>query len=33
MRINVARKQKDWDDAGVGYPEFISLSVLNVTFW
>lgn len=33
MRLNVARKEKEWDDAGVGYPEFISLSVLNVTFW
>jgi transglutaminase-like putative cysteine protease len=33
MRLHLARKEKEWDDAGVGYPEFISLSVLNVTFW
>ncbi len=33
MRLNVARKEREWDDAGVGYPEFISLSVLNVTLW
>ncbi len=33
MRLHVARKEQEWDDAGVGYPEFISLSVLNVTFW
>lgn len=33
MRMNVARKEREWDEAGVRYPEFISLSVLNVTFW
>jgi transglutaminase-like putative cysteine protease len=33
MRMNVARKELEWETAGVAYPEFISLSVLNVTFW
>ena len=33
MRLNLARKQREWEEAGVAYPEFISLSVLNVTFW
>ncbi|MBI5283690.1 MAG: transglutaminase domain-containing protein [Chloroflexi bacterium] len=33
MRLHVARKEQEWDDAGIVYPEFISLSVLNVSFW
>lgn len=31
MRLHVARKEREWDDAGVRYPEFISVSVLNAT--
>jgi transglutaminase-like putative cysteine protease len=33
MRVHVARKQEDWDGRGIAYPEFMSLSVLHVTFW
>jgi hypothetical protein len=33
MRLHLARKQADWDERGVTYPEFLSLSVLNATFW
>jgi hypothetical protein len=33
MRLHVARKEHEWDGAGVAYPEFISLSVLHITFW
>lgn len=33
MRLHVARREREWDEHGVQYPEFISLSVLNVTFW
>lgn len=33
MRLNVARREREWEKRGVRYPEFISLSVLNVTFW
>jgi transglutaminase-like putative cysteine protease len=33
MRLNVARKESEWETAGVAYPKFISLSVLNWTFW
>jgi transglutaminase-like putative cysteine protease len=33
MRMHVARKESEWSREGVVYPEFISLSVLNATFW
>jgi len=33
MRMHVARKESEWSRDGVAYPEFISLSVLNGTFW
>ena len=33
MRMHVSHREKEWDRAGVTYPEFISLSVLNATFW
>ncbi len=33
MRLHVAEKEREWDARGVAYPEFISLSALNVTFW
>ena len=32
MRLHVAKKEHEWDDAGIKYPEFISVSVLNATF-
>ena len=33
MRLRVARQERQWDRTSVAYPEFISLSVLNATFW
>ena len=33
MRLHVAHKERAWERDGVRYPEFISLSVLNATFW
>lgn len=33
MRLHVSHKESQWDRAGIVYPEFISLSVLNATFW
>lgn len=33
MRVHLAHKEAEWDRAGVKYPEFISLPVLNATFW
>ncbi len=33
MRLHLARKQDEWDRSGVAYPEFMSISVLNATFW
>ncbi|HYM16559.1 MAG TPA: transglutaminase domain-containing protein [Dehalococcoidia bacterium] len=33
MRLHVARQEREWERRSVGYPEFISLSVLHVTFW
>ena len=33
MRVHIAHREAEWDREGVGYPEFISLSVLNATFW
>ncbi len=33
MRMHVAHKEVEWERNGVRYPEFISLSVLNATFW
>jgi transglutaminase-like putative cysteine protease len=33
MRLHLARQEREWDRGRVAYPEFISLSVLNVTFW
>ena len=32
-RVNVLRRQQLWRATGTRYPEFISLSVLNVTVW
>ncbi len=33
MRLHVARKETEWERQRVVYPEFLSLSVLNATFW
>jgi hypothetical protein len=33
MRLHVARREQQWDRDGVVYPEFITLSALNATFW
>ena len=33
MRLHLSHKEDEWDRQGVRYPEFISLSVLHVTFW
>jgi hypothetical protein len=33
MRVHLSHKEAEWDRAGVTYPEFISLPVLNATFW
>lgn len=33
MRLHLARKEREWEGGGVTYPEFISLSVLNLTLW
>ncbi len=33
MRMHLAHKETEWDRTGIRYPEFISLSVLNATFW
>jgi transglutaminase-like putative cysteine protease len=33
MRLHVSHKEGEWEQQGVAYPEFISLSVLNATFW
>lgn len=33
MRVHLQRKEDEWTGSGVEYPEFISLSVLNATFW
>ena len=33
MRLHVAHKERAWERDGVRYPEFISLSTLNATFW
>jgi transglutaminase-like putative cysteine protease len=33
MRLHLARKEREWESGGIVYPEFISLSVLNVTLW
>jgi transglutaminase-like putative cysteine protease len=33
MRMHVAKREQEWDGAGVVYPEFITLSTLNATFW
>jgi uncharacterized membrane protein AbrB (regulator of aidB expression) len=33
MRMHVAKREQQWDSDGVEYPEFISLSALNATFW
>jgi transglutaminase-like putative cysteine protease len=33
MRLNLAQRERDWDERGVAYPEFITLSALNFTFW
>jgi len=33
MRMHVAHKEREWEHGGIAYPEFISLSTLNATFW
>ncbi len=33
MRLHIDREQRQWDRDGVRYPEFITLSALNATFW
>ncbi len=33
MRMHIARREAQWDRDGIAYPEFISLSALNATFW
>ncbi len=33
MRLHLAQRERDWDERGVAYPEFITLSALNFTFW
>ncbi|HEX5478976.1 MAG TPA: transglutaminase domain-containing protein [Dehalococcoidia bacterium] len=33
MRMHLAHKEAEWERGDVRYPEFISLSVLNATFW
>jgi transglutaminase-like putative cysteine protease len=33
MRLHVARRQDEWEQHNVTYPEFLSLSVLHATFW
>ena len=33
MRMHLSHKETEWDRTGIRYPEFISLSVLNATFW
>jgi len=33
MRMNVEQKQRIWNTERVAYPEFMSLSVLHLTFW
>ena len=33
MRMHLAHREAEWERAGIRYPEFISLSVLNATFW
>jgi len=33
MRLHIATREREWEDRHVPYPEFLSLSVLNVTFW
>ena len=33
MRVHLSHKEQEWRETGVGYPEFLSLSVLNATFW
>jgi len=33
MRVHLSHKEAEWDRDGVRYPEFISLPVLNATFW
>jgi transglutaminase-like putative cysteine protease len=33
MRVHLSHKEAEWDRNGVKYPEFISLPVLNATFW
>ncbi len=33
MRLRVGKQERRWERDGVAYPRFISLSVLNATFW
>jgi len=33
MRVHMADREAEWERRGVAYPEFLSLSVLNATFW
>ncbi len=33
MRVHMANRESEWEQRGVVYPEFLSLAVLNATFW
>lgn len=33
MRMHLAKRERAWDEEGVRYPEFLSLSTLHFTFW
>jgi transglutaminase-like putative cysteine protease len=33
MRVHLMRKVREWQSSGTPYPEFLSLTLLNVTFW
>lgn len=33
MRVHLMRKVREWQATGTPYPEFLSLTLLNVTFW
>lgn len=33
MRVHLSHKEEEWRRGDVAYPEFLSLSVLNATFW
>jgi transglutaminase-like putative cysteine protease len=33
MRVHIMRKVREWQATGTPYPDFLSLTLLNVTFW